>query len=321
MRRHFFSLVLLLAPALAGAQTLTVEPQPVTEWKAVYGRIETKETVPARARIGGLVAELMVSEGDPVEAGQRIAMVRYDKIDFQIAATDARVEALQSQLATAESELARGEALRERGVITTQRLDQLQTSVDVLRGQINSVAAERDVLIQQASEGEVLAPDAGRVLTVPVTPGAVILAGEPVATIGSGGFFLRLAIPERHAGAMVEGTALRIAANGRDLEGRIAKVYPQIENGRVIADVELPGIDTAFVNARVLVELPVGERSAILVPAAAVATRSGLDFVAVQQGEHAVDRAVMLGDTITLDGMTFVEVLTGLTAGDTVVVP
>lgn len=321
MRRFAMSLILMLAPALAAAETVTITPEPVTEWKAVYGRIETKETVPARARLGGLVAEMLVSEGDLVEAGQRIAMVRDDKIDFQIAATDARTDALRSQLSTAESELERGETLIERGVITTQRLDQLRTSAEVLRGQILSIAAERDVLIQLASEGEVLAPDAGRVLTVPVTLGAVILAGEPVATIGSGGFFLRLAIPERHAGALTEGTALRIAASGQNLEGRIAKVYPQIENGRVIADVELADIDTAFVNARVLVELPVGERSAFLVPEAAISTRSGLDFVTIQQADHTVDRTVMLGDTIMRDDEARVEVLTGLTTGDVVVLP
>ena len=269
MRRFVLPLVILLAPTLVGAENLTVAPETVTEWKAVYGRIETKETVPARARLGGLVADLLVSEGDLVEAGQRIAMVRDDKIDFQIAATEARVEALQSQLATAESELERGEALKERGVITTQRLDQLRTSVDVLQGQINSIAAERDVLTQRAAEGEVLAPDAGRVLTVPVTPGAVILAGEPVATIGSGGFFLRLAIPERHAGAMVEGTALRIAANGQDLEGRIAKVYPQIENGRVVADVELPGIDTAFVLSLIHISEPTRRATISRMPSSA----------------------------------------------------
>ena len=140
----------------------------------------------------------------------------------------------------------------------------------------------------------------------------------PVATIGGGGFFLRLAIPERHADTLVEGTALRVTAEGKDLEGQIVKLYPQIENGRVIADVELPEIDTAFVNARVLVELPVGERSAILIPAAAVTTRSGIDFVAVQHGDEAVERAVMLGDEIERDGQTFIEVLTGLSAGDEV---
>jgi RND family efflux transporter MFP subunit len=311
----------LFVSAPIGAETLKIVPETILEWKAVYGRIEAKETVPARSRLGGLVVELLVSEGDLVTSGQRIAMIRDDKIDFQIVSSDAQIEALQSQLTTAENELERGEALLERGVFTAQRLDQLRTTTDVLRGQINSMKAERDVLTQQAAEGEIVASEAGRILTVPVTLGAVVLSGEAVATIGGGGFFLRLAIPERHAGAMVEGTALRIAAEGEDLEGQIAKVYPQIENGRVIADVELAGIDTAFVNARVLVELPIGERKAILVPKSAVSTRSGIDFVTVRHMDSASARAVMLGDEITRDGATFTEVLTGLAPGDEVEVP
>lgn len=324
MSPRFLTLGLLAIILTAGsgmAETITVVPERVTEWKAVYGRIEARETVPARARLGGLVVELTVSEGDLVTAGQRLAMIRDDKIEFQIAALDAQIEALRSQLVNAESELERGVALLERGVFTAQRLDQLRTSADVFRGQISSVEAQRDVIVQQAAEGEVLAPGAGRVLTVPVSPGAVVLAGEAVATIGGGGFFLRLAVPERHSSAMREGTAIRITAEGTESEGRIAKVYPQIENGRVIADVEVPGIDTAFVNARVLVELPVDDRSAILVPETAVRTRSGIDFIAVRDGDHTAERAVMLGKTVARGETPFVEVLTGLSAGDEVLVP
>ena len=121
-------------PAAAG--TLTLAPTPITEWKAVYGRVEARDTVPARARIGGIVADLAVSEGDSVTEGQHLATVRDDKIAFQIAALDAQMRALQSQLATAETELTRGEALVERGVATAQRLDQLRTTVDVTRNQL-----------------------------------------------------------------------------------------------------------------------------------------------------------------------------------------
>ena len=151
-------------------------------------------------------------------------------------------------------------------------------------------------------------------LTVPVTRGAVVLAGEPVATIGSGGLFLRLAVPERHAAALKEGDTIRI---GDAAGGRLAKVYPEIEGGRVTADVEVADLPGAFVNARVPVALPVGERLALIVPAAAVATRSGLDFVTVIENGAEVARAVVLGEPV--GGR--VEVLNGLRAGDEVVVP
>lgn len=311
----------LLAAAPSFAESLVVALSDVTDWKAVYGRIEARETVPARARIGGVIRTLSVTEGDAVSAGQEIALVEDDKIAFRIAALDAQITALKAQLATAETELERGQALVDRGVATVQRLDQLRTTVDVVRGQISATEAERDIAMQQGAEGRVLAPVAGRVLTVPATPGAVVLPGEPVATIGGGGFFLRLAVPERYAGALAEGDAIRIAAADRETEGRIAKLYPQIDNGRVVADVEVGNLDTGYVNARVLVELPIGQRQALLVPQAAVATRSGLDFVAVDEAGERVERAVVLGEPVTRRGVELVEILSGLVPGDTVLVP
>ena len=319
--RIIFLTAALLASSSSWADTLTLETTIITEWKAVYGQIEAKETVPARARIGGLVVELAITEGDTVSAGQKVALIRDDKIVFQIAALDAQIEAFQAQLENASSELERGQALVERGVATVQRLDQLRTSVDVLNGQISTTMAQREVILQQSAEGEVLAPGDGLVLTVPVTLGAVVLAGEPVASIGGGGFFLRLAIPERHALALQEGAEIKITTVGIQATGKIAKIYPQIENGRVIADVDVEGLDEGFVNARVLVELPVGERTALLIPTAAVTTRSGIDFVTVNADDEAIQRSVVLGEALIRDGVDYIEVLTGLTVGDRVVTP
>ncbi|MDP3896935.1 MAG: efflux RND transporter periplasmic adaptor subunit [Mesorhizobium sp.] len=311
----------LLATAPAFAGSLTLAPTAVTEWKAVYGRVEARDTVPARARIGGLLVALDVSEGDMVASGQKIATVRDDKIAFQIAAAEAQLRSLQAQMTTAETELARGQSLVDKGVITVQRLDQLRTQVDIVRNQIAETEAQRSVIVQQGAEGDVFAPAEGRVLTVPVTRGAVIMAGEAVATIGSGGIFLRLAIPERHAALLKEGASIRIDTGGVDSTGRLAKIYPQIENGRVVADVEVDRLDTSFIDARVLVEVPVGERQVLLVPAAAVTTRSGIDFVRVRSGEAEADRAVVLGETIARADGDFIEIVTGLGAGDVVVTP
>jgi RND family efflux transporter MFP subunit len=322
MRALALAAALLAAvSSTAVAGTLRLEPSTIVEWKAVYGRVEARDLMPARARIGGTVVELSVTEGDAVTAGQVIATVRDDKIAFQVAALDAQLRALAAQLARAEGELARGQTLVDRGVVTAQRLDQLRTDVDVTRNQIAASEAQRSVVVQQGEEGEVLAPADGRVLNVPVTRNAVIMAGEAVATIGGGGFFLRLAIPERHAGALEAGAAIRISAGGAESTGRLAKIFPRIENGRVIADVEVDRLDTAFVDARVLVELPVGERQALLVPRAAVTTRSGIDFVTIEEAGVPVARAVVLGQPVAVDGVDMVEILTGLASGDQVTAP
>ena len=305
-------------PSALGAQTpYNVTPQTVTEWKAIYGRIETQDRIPARARIGGTLRDLSVREGDLVTAGQVLGEVVDEKLDFQISALDSRLQATASQLENAESELARGEELLARGVTTAQRLDALRTQADVFRNQIAALQSERRLIEQQAAEGRVLAPISGRVLTVPVTTGAVIMPGEVLATIGGGGFFLRLAVPERHASMLSEGDTIRIDAAGGPVQGRLAKLYPQIENGRVIADVEVPALDEGFVDARVLVRLQIGTRQALLVPEAALSQRFGLDYAQV----GTVERVVVPGQQHDVDGASYIEILSGLSAGDIVVLP
>lgn len=313
------ALLAVTSPALA--TTFELVPQRLVEWKAVYGRVEARDLVPARARIGGTVTELFVTEGDTVEAGAKLAIIRDEKIAFQIEAFDAQLRALEAQLARARTEFERGRSLVERGVVTAQRVEQLSTDVTVTLNQITATQAQRAVIIQQGEEGIVLAPVAGRVLSVPVTRGSVLMAGEAAARIGGGGFFLKLAIPERHAADLEQGAQIRISAQGAEATGRLAKLYPQIENGRVLADVEVDGLNNSFVDARVLVEVPVGTREALIVPKAAISTRFGLDFVRVVTPAGESERAVIAGENMLRDGQDFVEILTGLKSGELVAVP
>jgi membrane fusion protein, multidrug efflux system len=311
----------LLQAGAAAADTLAVAPVTVTEWKPVFGQVAARDTVPARARLGGTVAALDVTEGDRVTAGQRIALVEDTKLLFEIDALEARLSALRAQLDTARAELARGEALLERGVIASQRVEQLQTQVSVLDGQVLTLGAERQVVERQIAEGAVLAPEAGIVLSVPVSRGSVVTPGEAVAIVGGGGLFLRLSVPERHARDLAPGDRIEIGSGSDVVTGTLARLYPLIEGGRVQADVEVEGLDQGFVGGRVPVRLPVGERQAILVPDAALTRAGGLDFVTVQTPEGPVDRAVVPGAIHDRDGVPWREILTGLAAGDIVVTP
>jgi RND family efflux transporter MFP subunit len=308
-------------PVAAQSATFVLKASTVTEWKAVYGTVEARDSVLARARIGGTISSLSVTEGDLVKADAVLATVIDEKIDFQIKAVDAQLLGLTASIKNAETELDRAERLIQSGATTAQRLDTLKTQVDVLRNQIAAAEAQRSIAVEQSKEGSVLAPGAGRVLTVPVTRNAVVMAGEVIATIGGGGIFLRLSVPERHAGFMQEGIKIRISANGVESTGKLAKIYPQIENGRVIADVEVAELKTDFINARVLVELPVGTRKTLLVPATAVFTRNGLDFVTVSENGQDIERTVITGEAVDLSGIPNIEILTGLKEGDTIAIP
>ncbi len=323
MHKSAFTILFAAATTLGLTSTraaeLKLEAVDIPEMKAVYGQIQPRNSVLARARLGGTLVRLDVTEGDIVKAGDVIAEVKDDKIDFQIKAVDAQLQGLNASLRDAEVELDRADRLVRSGAASTQRLDQLKTQRDVITNQVRQAEAQRSVLVQQASEGAVIAPSDGRVISVPVTRDAVVMAGETVATIAGGGFFLRLAIPERHAQDLSQGAPIRIETGGETLEGELVKIYPQIEGGRVTADVEVDGLDTDFVAARVQVELPVGKRRALMVPVTALANRSGVNFVSVRENDQVVERAVVAGEAVELGGERQVEILSGLAAGDVVV--
>lgn len=323
--------VALVVPGIAvHAEEIVVKARTIPELKAVFGRVESRDVVAARARIGGTIREIQVEEGSQVEAGTVIAVVVDDKIALQREAAEAEIEALRSQLENARVERDRARQLLDRGSATQARVDQATTQVGVLTSQFAAAEARRAVIAQQSAEGEVDAPASGRVLTVPVTEGSVILPGETIATIAGGGYFLRLALPERHAAEIVEGDTVLVGRRTLDdtgaadlpstSEGKLVKVYPEIDGGRVLADVEIGGLGDYFVGERTRVWIPVGHRSAILVPVEAITTRHGVDYVRIVGDGGEIEVAVILGETIAADDGRKVEVLTGLNEGDRVVI-
>lgn len=318
-------LLALFQASHAGAAEVPVQASTVPDLKAVFGQVQSRDTVPARARIGGTLLSRSVEEGSAVKAGDIIAVVGDEKLALQLQATDARIKALQAQLANSQADLDRSQALISRGAETQSRLDQLRTAVNVFTNQLEAARAERAVIVQQTSEGQVLAPKDGRVLTTPAVTGSVVMPGETVARIASGGYFLRLALPERHAGHVRAGDPVSIGSRGQGSaadsgprrEGRIAKVYPELEGGRVIADAEVDGLGDFFVGERVPVWITVAERQALIVPQATVSTRNGVDYVRVAGEGGPLDVPVIVGPAH--DGR--VEVLSGLRPGDRVVTP
>lgn len=315
----------------AEAADFVVRSIMVPDMKAVFGRVESTRIVPARARIGGSIRAIRVSEGDQVKEGQVLAVIVDDKLALELNAADAKIEALNSQLENARTELDRAQQLLARGATTQARVDQARTQFDVIVSQAAAAQAEKAVVEQRAREGEVLAPADGRILTVPVALGSVILAGEEIARIASGRYYLRLSLPERHAAEIRQGSIVRIGRRGLSSvtsgglaearPGRVAKVYPEIASGRVIADVEVDGIGDYFVNERTLVWIPVAQRSVIAVPPEAVTTRHGIDYVRIAAENGSLEVAVILGEAIqTVDGPR-IEILTGLRGGDRIAMP
>jgi RND family efflux transporter MFP subunit len=316
-----------LAQPVRADGVLVIAPTTVSDEKAVFATVESPRVVPARARIGGTVAELPVKEGDSVALGQVVAAVGDEKLALQLKSVDAQIAGLEAQRAKAQTDLARAEDLVSRGTIPRIRLDEARTAFDVASNALRARVAERSVVQQQLAEGRVLAPAAGRVLKVPLTTGTVIMPGEPVALIAERNFVLRLRVPERHARFLKAGDTIRIDASELgDSEprfGTIKLVYPQIEDGRVVADAVVDGLGDYFVSERIRVWVSAGERPAFVIPAGFIATRFGVDYVRIQD-ERGTEREVPVqrGRPAPQRGLPDgIEILSGLVAGDRLVSP
>jgi RND family efflux transporter MFP subunit len=319
-------LALIVAPAAAADATFTVEPMSLADEKAVFATVESKVVEPARTRIGGTVAALSVREGDHVERGQIVATVGDEKLALQMKSLDAQIAGLEAQLAQAQTDLARAEDLFGKGIIPKTRLDEARTALNVATNARNARVAERSVIQQQLTEGNVLAPISGRVLKVPLRAGTVVLPGEPVAQIAEQNFVLRLRVPERHARFLKVGDPVRVDAEElgeSDAQfGTIKLVYPQIEDGRVVADADVEGLGDYFVGRRIRVWVSAGERNAIVVPARFVSTRFGIDYVKLRKGNATIDVPVQRGRDLPRPDMSDgLEILSGVAAGEQLVQP
>jgi multidrug efflux system membrane fusion protein len=322
MIRTTAAATLLMAGLLStAAAEQTVTRQQVDDRKAVIATVEPIRELVARARIGGTIVALSVREGDQVAAGDRIALVVDPKLALQIQALESRIQAQSAAREQAQIDLNRIEQLRTSGTVSQAQLDQARTRLNMAERTYLALRSDREVVEQQSTEGAVLAPASGRVLKVPVSVGSVVLPGETIATLATDNYILRLQLPERHARFIKAGDEILVGSRGlqqQDREtlrpGRVRLVYPQIDQGRVIADAEVDGLGDFFVGERTRVYVATGKRAALLVPAEFVYRRYGVSYVKLKDGTE-----VVIQPGLPVEGG--IEVLSGLNEGDEVVRP
>jgi len=320
--RSIFALAAFCVAAASawGAETSVVR-KTVEDRKAVIATVEPVHELVARARIGGTISALNVKEGDRIATGDRVALVADQKLLLQIVALQSRIQAQQAERDQAQLDLGRAQELRRSGVGSQAALDQARTRLDVAERNLQALRTDRQVIEQQSTEGAVLAPGAGRVLKVPVSEGSVVLPGETIAALAADNYILRLQLPERHARFIKSGDTILIGGRGLQPEGletlrpgRVALVYPQIDQGRVIADVVVEGLGDYFVGERTRIYIGAGAREALVVPEEYVYRRFGVSYAKLADGTEI---AIQLG--LPVEGG--IEVLAGLHDGDRVVTP
>lgn len=305
------------APA-TGERVVAAEAR-IDALKPVSAVVTSRDLGEARARISGTLVELNVREGDVVREGQVLGLVVDERIGLETAALGAQIAAAEAEAERARADLSRVQTLFERGFYAQARLDQARAASRAADAQVRAARAQRSASAATGAQGRILAPASGRILTADVPAGSFVSAGQSVATVTAGPLVLRIELPEAEGRNLRVGQVVSISGEGLPATGAVAQVYPAAEAGRTVADVAVDGLRSDRVGQRVALQVPVGQRQALVVPRRFVSTRYGVDFVrTVDRAGRVSEAPVQLGSPVGADR---VEVMSGLKTGDVVLAP
>ena len=214
--------------APVGVRVLQVEPAPGFSRRRIYtGRVEPFRQSDLGFERAGLLAGVLVREGDKVESGQVLA--RLDK-----ALLDTRRAELVAALRGAEADLALAEATRERyqatvgqGAVTRQALDEARegarsaaAGLDLARARIASV--DLDI-----AKSELRAPFPGVITRRAADEGRVLGAGEPVLRLQeTRAPEIRVAVAGPLADTLTPGAEHPLTWRGQPFPARLRAVLP-----------------------------------------------------------------------------------------------
>lgn len=312
---------------LPAGDMVRLVPKEIADMKAVGAEIATRDQAEVLARIPGILTSLSVRAGDTVQKGQRIGMIVDSRLGYETSAYGAQIAAAQAEAARANADLARIRDLYNNGVYAKARLDQAIAAARAADAQVAAARAQQGASASVAGQGALIAPASGRVLRTDIPAGSVVAPGMSIATVTAGPPVLRLMLPESVAGQVRPGA--RVIVNDTALndagvpsgshQGSVTQVYPAITGGQVRVDATLPGLSTQFVGRRVSASVEIGTRKAFVVPRMFVTTRYGIDQVqVVTEGKRLSMVPVQIAPT---DDPAKVEILSGVSAGDTLFAP
>lgn len=242
----------LISPAQASIQ--------VTSSGFVAARSQSK----VGARLLGRVSEVLVREGDRVEAGQ--VLVRLDDADAKMAIAAARARAaaakarLQSAVATREEtarNYEREKALLEKGASLRSTVDDLEARALALDETSNAARADAGAAWSEVSQLElnlaymtITAPISGVVVTRPVDVGALV--GPTTAPVLELADFSTLVVetdvPEARLGLVKAGGSAEIVLDAYPTvryRGRVAEISPKVNRAKATVVVRVEFVDPA----------------------------------------------------------------------------
>jgi RND family efflux transporter MFP subunit len=270
-------------------------------------------------KLMGAVTDVLVVEGQRVAVGA--ALVRVDAADLQ-----AKDDQVAAQIAAAEASLAdasvtatRMRALYADSAAPRAQLDAAEAGLARAKAAVAAARAGRDEVAAVRTYGTLRAPFDGTVTKRFVDPGAFATPGAPLVSLQDASRLrLSASIPASYAGALKRGAVLAARIEGAGVRATVEGVVPAA-GAMYTVNAIVPNRDGRLPSGgAATLAVPTGSAERVLlVPDAAVVREGDLTGVRVSRAGRAELRWVRIGGAV--DGRT--RVLTGLSAGDSVVVP
>lgn len=314
----------------AGAQNIPNVTVMIPGRVSVQAAIAANGTIAARREMpvgvageGGQVVRVLVEPGQWVGAGQTLAIIDRSVQSQQAASLAASIKVSQADADLAQAELERAQALVGRGFISKADMDRKRATRDAANARVRVAQAQYQEAVARNGRLNIVAPEAGLVLTRQVEPGQVVGAGSGVLfRMAKGGEMEMLAqLAEADLQRVRVGTTATVTPVGTSLQiaGQVWQVAPIVNMDTRQGTVRIaipysaalrPG---GFADAR----LVSGTDQAPLLPESAVQSGPEGNFVLIVGADNKIARKPVKVGTVTDGG---VSIASGLTGNEKVVV-
>jgi RND family efflux transporter MFP subunit len=322
-------------------EVIKVELAPPTQVLTLPGETRGWYTSSIYARVSGYVAKWIVDIGDRVTKDQVLATIDTPELDAQLEAAQAQLKASDAEVKVKEADSEFAKTTYERwqgspkGVVSDQEREDKKARYAVSIAQLN--AARARVTLDQANVDRltfltrfkhVTAPYEGVITERRVDIGDLVTAGSTASTTLLYGIAqsekIRVFanVPQTVSADVGEGTKAEVTVSehpNRIFEGKVTRTSKSIDpRARTLrVEVDLPNDDLALLPGMyVQVAFHLNPTSFVQVPASAMLFRASGAQVAL----IGSDGKVKFQDvTIARDDGNFVEIASGLSAGDKVV--
>jgi RND family efflux transporter MFP subunit len=300
-----------------------VRSEQVRTGPALSGSLMPERQATIRSEMSGSVVQTYAEAGQRVGAGQALAQIDAAVLRDQQLSAKSAVTTAQSNYDIARRELSRNETLEKAGAIAERDLERARNALITAQGQLANARAQLANVNKQLDKASVQAPFAGVVSQRQVNAGDVVSPGTALFTVvDPGSMQLEASVPAEALAQVRVGMPVEFKVNGyptRSFRGRITRVNPTADpttrQVKIVASIPNAGntlVGGLFAEGRVSSET----RNAPMVPLGAVDER-GLRPTVVRLRNGKIEKVeVTLG--IRDAAAETVEVMSGLAAGDTV---